>query len=116
MKIDLLIICQLINKKTTYSKDVDGSLINVEGNYLSFGYGISLARATLDRSDIVNAIKHLESSHQMLKPWLIYVKYLYNTEICHMFVVPWFNNIRGRTIQGSVLTINVLLKTTKQYE
>ena len=39
----------------------DGSLINVEGNYLTFGYGIRIARTRLRRGDITNAIKHLES-------------------------------------------------------
>lgn len=42
-------------------KYFDGSLINAEGNYLAFGYGINIARTTLDRDDISNAIKHLES-------------------------------------------------------
>ena len=42
-------------------KYFDGSLINIEGNCLTFGYGINIARTTLDRDDISNAIKHLES-------------------------------------------------------
>ena len=42
-------------------KAFDETLINVEGNYLTFGYGINIARTALDRGDITNAIKHLES-------------------------------------------------------
>lgn len=102
--------------KISYSKDVDGSLINVEGNYLSFGYVISIARTTLDRSNIVMLLNIQYYHSKMLKAQLNSAKCLRMLNICYTFAVSESNKLNGHTLQGSTLTINGLIKTINNKE